>query len=363
VLVALPDTNGWVTLRVRFRTAAPVSASVRVHGFSGGAQGPRVDGLPYAWPSGGAPTALAFQDGRLVLVDYRTNVALRLTADSNLGSPCLNGPVPSATEPGLVVVAPQLSASTCGSLIAVPISPSAASADTGPTPFYYWPAIHLGRGRWLVSEKRDLVLYAKAPSGDFSPTFIPCSQPTSYAVSPRRDRVVPTQCWLSLQEVPVIDPLAGGVAYSIAGLTFDGGAAFSDGGDTLYVVGTDTLSRTLVFALDATSGRKLGAATLAVGGASGMAADPGRPWIYIMGVADGQPYVDVIERASLAHLARLRVPLWAVESAGRFFSSYLPWVLVMSPVQRQLLLTVNNWSTLYQNPAEPTYVLRFDLLP
>jgi len=46
-------------------------------------------------------------------------------------------------------------------------------------------------------------------------------------------------------------------------------------------------------------------------------ADPGRPWLYVVGWADAAtavPFIDVYDRGSLARVARLRVPAWAAPS-------------------------------------------------
>ncbi len=362
-LIQLPDTNGVITLSVRFRTGGDAVASVRVHGFAAAGPGPRVDGVPFPWPPG-APTALALQDGRLVLVDFRSNAATPLTPDTNLGLPCLNGPVPSMAEPGLVVIAPRPNRS-CGPVIAVPVGASSALPDTGPAaPASGYPAIHLGRGRWLISLKNSFSLFVGSASGGFTQSQVQCIEPTTFAISPRGDRVIPTQCWMGpAGGVPVMDPAAPGVAFTVAGLMGEGGAAFSDAGDTLFVAGEDPAYGYDLFALSATSGATLWSGSREGAGYLGVAVDPGRPWLYVADMAAGRPYVDVYDRKSLARVARLWMPQWAVDAAGTQLLSYAWWTIIVSSTGRRLYLSQDNWELPSGPPALPTFVVQFDLMP
>jgi hypothetical protein len=375
VLVQMPDTNGSVALSIHLRAFDKPLGSVRVHGFRSAGFGPRVEGAPYPWPGSGAPRALAFQDGRLVLLDYRYGTASPLTADTALGSPCLAGPVPSATEPGLVVVSSHSALGVCGPMVAVPVTPGAAGPDTGPPPPVYFAAMQLGRGRWLINRKYWFDLRVRTPSGGFTTVVadIPGDEASTFAISPRGDRVVPVQCGSDQSPAgpPVFEPDLPSVAYTLPALSNLGGAAFSAGGDTLYVSGLDSLASSGLFlSLDASSGRILGRAKLGSAPAgqytssSSVAVDANRPWVYVADERDGRPYIIVFDGASLARAATLRVPTQAIQlGQGDLRLTYGIYVLVTSPGERRLYLTVNNQTASGPGPSVATYVLAFDLMP
>lgn len=349
VLVQLPDTNGWLALVVRLSGGRSVRAgSVRVHGFSDARAGPDVDGAIYPWPGSGAPTALAIQNGRLVKLDFRFNVAGVLLPDTGLNrGQCLRGaPMPSAANPGLIVISP---GPGCGPMIAVPLIPGIAAPDTGPPPSY-WPAAHLGRGRWLVNYKYWFQIVTRSPAGGFvSGPQIPASQPFGFAVSPQGDRVVPVGCYGYDTGVPVFDPAIPGVAYYLGQQT--GGAAFSAEGDTLFVIVGDELQ-----AVDATSGTVRRRAPIRTNYPrdAGVALDPSRPLVYVAGEWGDRPFVEVFDRATLALVSTLRAPTGLPELTWFLYGASQD-VLVLSAAERQLYFVLNSWAS--------TYLLRFELMP
>jgi len=355
VQVQLPDTNGPIALFVRQGGGETRSVgSVRVHGFLRAGPGPSVDGSIYPWPGGANPTALAFQDGRLVKLDLRSNSAAILLPDTGLGrGQCLrSGPRPSAASPGLIVISQ--TRGECGPLIAVPLVAGIAAPDTGPPPFR-WPAAHLGRGRWLLNSKYDFSIVTGSPSmGWVSGPPIPGSQPSGFAVSPRGDRVVPTGCSGYSDGVPVFDAAGPGLAYYLPQTT--GGAAFSEQGDTLFVATTSATGYSALLAVDATSGTVLARAPLHVdlAGVAGVAVDPRGPWVYVAG-ARGLPIVEVFDRASLAPVATLRAPT-ALPGFDPYTAQYSDYVIVQSPVERRLFVALNGG-------APTLYVLQFELMP
>ncbi len=374
VLVQLPDTTGVITLSVTLRNGASKTVdAVTAHGFVSAGFGPRLDGTPYPWPGNGAPTALAYQDGRLVLINYRYGTALPLLADTGVGPPCAEGPIPSPTEPGLVTTASRQGG--CGPLIAAPVAPGAAAPDTGPPPQHYWSAMQLGRGHWLVNNKYFCSLLARAPAGGLDTVAfnIPaCDEMSGFAISPRGDRVVPFQAYGvagGTPGIPVFEPAGPSVAYTLP-LNEIGGVAFSEVGDTVFAAAADSAGRAMVFAADAVSGRILATKTLASGAASyttasSVALDPGRPWLYVADQQNGQPYIDVFDRTSLSRVATLRVPPGAMQLDPLQVEMFDIYVIVLSPVERRLYLTFNYAAAnaSLPGPSRATYVLQFDLLP
>ena len=369
VAVQLPDTNGAITMGLQLTTgAAPSPLAVRVHGFRALAPGPRVDGDPYPWPAGGVPTALAFQDGRLVRLDYRDNTALPLTADTNLYSSCLSGPAPSATEAGLVTVAPADSAGTgvtfCHNVIAVPTS--AGAADTAWSTGDYRPSVHLARERWLITGHSGVGarLEWKLAGGAVASTQI-CTEAYRVSISPRGDRVALT-CTDSLS--PVVDPAGPAVAFVLP-VRRASNAAFTPAGDTLFAVGSDASGHAVLASADATTGTLLRLTPLAWLGGPGTAlvADPGRPWLYVWSNDTIPPYLPLLEvrnRSTLAHVATLRVPAAAAQAgpAAAFWGD--SWTMLVNSADRKLLVTaaIGSGATI-TTPSPATWVLSFDLMP
>lgn len=365
VLVRLPDTNGTITVSVRLTSGGdPATGPVRIHGFAGASVGPSVDGPLLPWPGGGAPIALAFYGGRLVRLDLRfgDGALSPVIPDTGLSSICGHGPMPSAADPALVVISHSGPSGSCGPLIAVPLSAGGPPPDTGPPPYYQFPAVHLARGRWLIDYKQHLRIVTGSPAAGFvaGPDIL-CGQPWGFAVSPRGDRVAPRGCYVPSPGpgLPVFDIAGPGVAYYLSSMDQSDEAAFSDGGDTLFRSGSrqippDWSWETVLEAVDATSGRVL--ASTRLGAASwALTVDPGRPWIYVYGWSGAEPVVELFDRGSLAHVATLRVPAAAVDSSLLYYNDY---VAVLSPVERRLYVTLRR-----SYPQGPIRVLKFDLMP
>lgn len=360
VLVELPDTNGFIALSVWLKTGGAAVDSVRVHGFvmETSAPGPAVTAWLYPWPGGGASTALGFQGGRLVLLDFRLNTTTPLTPDTGLGHGCLAGPTPSATEPGLVVISSL--AGSCMPMIAVPVTPGAAAPDTGPPPGGQWPAVQLRRGVWLISYKHYFNIRGRTPAGGDTllASFIGCEQPQGFALSPRGDRVVPGRCGAagpySVGGIPVFDSRGPSVAYVLTAFNQTWAGEFSERGDTLFQTAVDSLGQSGLFAMDPDSGQVLNRAPLEAIGQD-VRVDPNRSWVYVAGSVGsglGPPFVAVFDRASLARIATLRVP--AGVAPGPHTAD--DFEIVVGSAERRLYLTLND-------RAVPVHVLQFDLMP
>jgi hypothetical protein len=356
-LVLLPDTGGTIHLAVRLHRGGVAFADVTVHGLVSAAPGPLTgDMAPYPWPADGQPTALAVQQGHLVLANYLTNSYRALTSDTDLWNPSCLGrfpvPFPSASDPSLVGVA-----HGCGPLEAVPVAAGAPAADTGP-PTSGWTALHLSRGHWLVAIKnRGLLFEARQPDGSFADTdtLVGDGLTMSYVVSPDRTRVIPSHHCCALV---AIDPAVPSVAFTVTGVGHTGGAAFSEGGDTLFAVVRDSANTPALLAVDAASGARLRSVPVGYWDL-GVVVDPGRPWLYLVGVeggfTQGQLAVYVYDRASFTRIATVRVPAAALppNNSAALAGVYVP---ILDPVRRQLYLTNNSF-------VDPEFVFHFDLFP
>lgn len=351
MLVQLPDTSGSITLTARAGNGVDGEGTLDVHGFHSTYPGPIVDGTIFALP-GGNPAALAIKDGRLVRLDFRLGTALQVMPDTGLNrigafTNCLfGGPMPSV-DPGVVVVTHADANRSC-----LPIAKdllSGAAPDTGPTVFLY-PSMHLGRGRWLVNYKQYYRIVTGSVSAGFTQT-VPISGgiPVGYVVSPRRDRVVPFDAFAN-GGVPVFDTVSLAPVYHLTSTT--GGAAFTDGGDTLFMHGDAEL-----LMVDATSGTILARTAVHVGtGNSGVALDPVRPFVYVAGPVNDRPVVEVFDRTTLLWVASLRIP--ASVPFDYFDARFGEYIIAMSSASPHLYVVVNNWG--YGTPME---VLRYDVMP
>ena len=345
VVAAVPDTNGLITLRISLASRGLEQAGVvRVHGFVDAGSGPEVDGRLLTWPPASPiPTALGYQRGRLVRLDFRFNTATIMAPDSGLTSRCLGGPMPSAANPALVVV------SACGPMVAVPVRPGAAERDTGYA-FQYDAAMHLGRGQWLVStgvNQIGITFTGPVPPG-YSTDEYRCEHPDGYVVSPRGDRVVPLYCGSPLG-APVFTPAPPGFAYYLGSDYGVADAAFSAEGDTLWAL-DDPAS---LIAADAATGRILARTSLRrTGGYGGIAVDPHGPWLYVAGWSDAYgPIVEVLDRNGLTPVATLRVPSTAPRPTWAY-NTYTTFVPLFDAVARRLYVVLGD-----------PFVLQFELMP
>ena len=370
VRVQVPDTDGTISVGVGLRAGGRALLQVRVHGLARTWQGPEMDNTSiYPWPGSARPTALAFGGGHLVLVDYASRtVSSPLTPDTGLTADCNTSPVPSATVPGLVTAHPSGTGGNCGPVLAVPATATAGPPDTGPVASIY-PALHLSRGRWLVSSKNGPFQIATRSDSGFTwgPPVIG-SAPVSYAMSPTGHRIVPTWTYANQGGVPVFDATVPGVAYTLTALPRTWTAAFSPGGDTLFVAGDDSAGGEVLLEVNAASGGVLARAPLSgayYGAGLAVAVDPMRPWVYVAWMAGSQPYVadtpavDVYDRRSLVRVATLRASTSLFKAVpGDPFNPTWAWAFVPSPLERRLYLTFNNGQG-----AGLTYVFEYDLMP
>lgn len=360
-LVQLPDTNGPLSLSVAISHGRRSGLGITTYGFAASRSGPPVDGAPQVWPGGGAPTALAISNGRLVLIDYRLETAQPLSSDSGLGSPWLDGPGLSATDSGLVVIA-----RWPGPMIAVPVRPGAPPPDTGPTPSEFYPAVHLATGTWLQSRKHWLEVRVRQPDGSFvSSAAASCEEPTRFAISPGASLVVPIGCSPNAARMPIYNAATRSLAYRLSFLSGIGGAGFSRTGDTLFLTGTDSLNgNSWLYAIEPTAGVPLARVALDDWWYADVLVDPTLPRLYVADIdAACNAAVAVFDRRTLQQLATLRAPASAVpHDWGCDYSWH--YILAIDSERHHLYLTVNHRSgAVALTPLPASYVLVFDLLP
>lgn len=107
---------------------------------------------------------------------------------------------------------------------------------------------------------------------------------------------------------PVIDVGAGRVGYRVSALTSAKGAAFTPGGDTLFLAGDSAGVETLV-AVRASDGHRLGSRALDFTPCA-VAADSTRPWVYVAGITGGalpRSVLQVYDRTTLERTTTLHV--------------------------------------------------------
>ncbi len=376
VQIQIPDTNGTLTVGVGTRNGGRTTVQLRVHGLATSGPGPGMDygTIPYVWPGGG-DSALGFDNARLVRLNYALGTTSPpLAPDTALRADCNTSPLPSATVPGLVTVhvsGPSWG-DACGQILAVSTIATAAPPDSGPggadlgqwtSPF---PELHLSRGHWLVSSKNGPFWIATGTNpGTFTwDSLAPGSAPDSYVLSPAGDRVVPTWSYVPRGGVPVFDATVPGVAYTLTALQRTWGAAFTPGGDTLFVAGADSAIATqeVMLVVEAATGAVLARAPISgyydLAGLA-VAADPLGPWVYVAWLT-GRPYVadtpvvDVYDRRTLARVASLRASGSLLSAVpGDPFEPAWAWAFVMSPIARRLYLVFGGGP----------YVFQYDLMP
>lgn len=145
----------------------------------------------------------------------------------------------------------------------------------------------LAPGRWLVGERDDFTLWACAAvcvnTSEDTPADVP-GQLDGVRVASLGDRAAVDGRSVGGGGMPVIDAATAMVAYRVPSLAWSEGAAFSAGGDTLFVAGGDSVTggRCWMFALQASDGVVLDSVPLAVRPGD-LALDPGGRWIYVAG--------------------------------------------------------------------------------
>lgn len=348
----LPDTNGWIELRV-VTAVGETTVPVHVYGFAAARSGPDVRGAPYPASEGGEPTALITENGQVKVYNYRTRIARVLTATTGWNT-CQFIPVvvPSLMDPTQVAAA-----NGCGPAVTLPITAGGMTPDSGPA--FGELMLHLARGRWLMYAKfPGFSVAVRQPDGSYVSTVVPSAgnlAPRGVAVSTQSGRIV-TTAWdiRAGGPAPVFD-LSGAVAYRLPEASVLG-AAFSPDGDSLFFVGADS-----VRSVRAATGIPLRSAAIRPFNGYGffeadLAVDPAGGWLFVAGSRNGEGIVvDVFDRATLAPVTTLHVP-GAVLAAFPGVGANSLYRMIADGARRRLYLTANS------NP-QTSVIFEFDLLP
>lgn len=179
-------------------------------------------------------------------------------------------------------------------------------------------------------------------------------------ISPRGDRAVPLASTMPGGAL-VLDARAASVSYVIPELVNATSALFSQGGDTLYLAGTDTASAHVLLVLRAADGQRLGAVPLPTTSLA-LAFDPLRPWVYSprLHVEGGalSLVLEVRDRSTLAIIAAPAAP------AGSFCFFCLDIVRVLpSPLEQRVYLANTLFAPYFYAPGQAAQLIIFDTPP
>jgi hypothetical protein len=361
--VRLPDRPGSHHLLVETPNDSTLVGPLRLYGYHGYFEGRPLKGVLRIWPGGGVPLVLAAGERGLVHYNVRANVAT-VWSDSIHSSGC-NWGVGASFRPNHVVLQARGADGACGPLRTWRLYPSLQPREPGYDPGpNWWGVAELSDGVWITTED-DLYRLADCRSGVCQVTTTWYGGATDPVISPRGDRVALDGGYPS-QSPWVLDPQSGLELYRLRRLDVGFASAFTREGDTLFVVGQDSASRTLVLAaVRAADGEELGSValdTLDDGGwtTPGLALDPEASWLYVASVSGSAqiPTLLVIDRGSLAVLAILRAPA----PVGPYWD-YIGKGLWVVPAPLEGYVYVIRAQYHYDPPKPPSLVFRFERLP
>jgi hypothetical protein len=363
----LRDTSGVFDVMLQSGSRSIPLGTVRIRGFIRARPGPDLVGWPIRTIGSLVPTFIASGASGIVRVDLRFGTTQML--------------VPSASDPQCIPgfgVGSALEGFVTGGnvfYLGGPVSPPCThliartfTALTDTFPGGSFPAAQLGPGHWVIlgGTHQSYQLWQRQPGGGVAQVGadIACVEPAAALVfSPRGDRVIPPDC---NGTTPVFDVPGFQLAYTIPSNGV--GAAFTPGGDSLFIVGAGYPPQRLLL-LDATDGHQMGAATIPSQPAKGILggpdvmADPVLPWVYVVGWINGEgpnigPVVWVYDRRTLALVAEMRAPS-SVAAANPYWNGF---ALMPDPLEHRLyVIDVNGY---FGNaPPSRTTIYEFEVGP
>lgn len=306
IAATLPDTSGPVALSVHAFGAVVPAGPVIVAGFREAYDGPFLSGYVLPWPSDNPTSVLGAGDSGAVLVDLRFNHIARAFPESLHSPDCAWGVGQSAFS-GHAVFYGRRPGGGCARAVSYQLGPSVVAGDTLLGFPGTWVLGELGSRRSVTSSDSWLYLMNCDTTPCQFQEYFGGGAVTGLTLSPRGDRVVFDNG--GGRPPIVIDPRNLTTAFVLP-LLYTNGSAFSPGGDTLWVVGTDALyPQRIVAALDATTGGVLATAVLDSlitdrwEVLKAVAIDPEGPWLYVSlsaTVSSGAHTLLVLDRQSLA---------------------------------------------------------------
>lgn len=344
----LPDSPGPHSVRLASTGFDPRAVPVYLRGFVSYIEGPELSGRIEP----GRDPRYVFGSGPLSL--RRWNVASNKVID--LGDTvhavsCTRGVGPGPNV-GEIVVTPGCASGRWSVWHTEPLYPL---ADTAAVRTARVVAV-LATGRSVVLGV-DTVFVSACDGGTCTIESVPGTEGRDVVRSPRGDRAAFLTRIVGASGAPgapVVDVTLGKIGYRVTALREARGAAFSNGGDTLYLAGAEGPSGpfTLV-AVRAGDGTSLTSARLEFEPCA-VAVDPAAPWLYVAGITGtGQSRLAVFDLASLDVITTLRVT-----SPVAFGSSTRLCRIMPNPVGH-LIYIVDTWAGAH-DPAVRAQLFSFE---
>jgi len=305
LIAPVPDTPGAHSLRVVASNVIPTAVVVHLRGFVEHVEGPLLSGRvePGRDPRylfGSGPT-------RLRRWNIATNKAVDL-ADSVHAVSCTRGVGPGPNVGELVLLTGGCAAGTWMVWRTEPLAPLIDTTSATTNDF----VAVLRTGRWVVLDGGTFSVVACNPGQACAAEVIPGLIGTDVVRSAGRDRAAltggPAGGGLS-SGVPVVDVDVGSVSYRVPALTTATGAAFSHGGDTLFLTG-DSAGAPALVAVHARDGQRMASRALGYAPCA-VAVDTTRRWLYVAGVttapAAPRSVLQVFDRGTMNPITTLHV--------------------------------------------------------
>lgn len=343
----LPDAPGAHSVRLASAGFDQRAATVHLRGFVEHAEGPELSGRTEA----GVDPRYVFGSGPISLRRWNvaTNKAVDL-GDTVHAVACTRGigPGPNAGE---IVV---LNGGCTGRWAVWHTEPLYPTADTAAVLTDHIVAV-LATGRTVVLGG-DTVALGACSGGTCTTESVPGMEARDVVRSPRGDRAALLTRLVGdpgAPGTPVVNVALGTIAYRVTQLREAYGAAFSGGGDTLYVAGLSAPETFALAVLRAADGASLAARQLDFAPCA-VAVDPGGEWLYIAGLSKtGESRLQVFNRQSLSPVATLRT------TASATFGHENRLCLIMPNPIGHLLYVVDTGAGEH-NPTARAHIFRFE---
>jgi hypothetical protein len=305
LIAPVPDAPGAHSLRVVAGNVAPTSVLVHLRGFVEHIEGPllrgRVEpGRDPRYLFGSGPTSLRRWN-------IATNKAVDL-ADSVHAVSCTRGVGPGPNVGELVLLTGGCAAGTWMVWRTEPLAPLTDTTSATTNDF----VAVLRTGRWVVLDAGMFSVVACNPGQACAAEAIAGLIGTDVVRSAGGDRAALTGGPLGgglSNGVPVVNVDAGNVGYRMAALTTAKGAAFSPGGDTLFLAG-DSAGAPALVAVHASDGQRVASRALAYTPCA-VAADTTQGWLYVAGItpapAAPRSVLQVFDRGTMNPITTLHV--------------------------------------------------------
>ena len=380
VAVRLPDRPGTHVITVRWGVDTLPVGPLHLRGFGNAFRGPALKGIPQVWPGGGVTSILLADAAGLVRYDVTHNLIAQRWPDS-LYAPSCNFSPGTSYRPDHFVLQTRTPANECRMLVSWHLQPDPVPTDSASWFCCGWAIMEMAPGRWLVT-RDDYYTVIECAAGTCASRQAWGYTTEDAVLSPRRDRVALGGFAAGQRGPWVLDTATGDSAYSVAAFHDTYAAAFSTGGDTLFLVGRAgsdaAFGEAAVLAVDAATGSHLDSVGLPAGAQmqwpAALAVDPLADYLHLAGFTGSgvllpspfgedrepaQPMIVVFRRSTLDPLAVLRVPL-AADPVTWWFGN-VELAVIPAPVEHAVYVLVV--PRIYDPPSWPVAGYRFDRIP